>query len=111
MGGRTTVLREGWGLGHSSSEAPGVVGRSVLEQADMLVREGVGERVRFRGEGCWSRRRRGVWDAVDVSLTSEAGSDAGMLRITSNGLRRTDRCICFIDDDGSRGAMRGRALG
>jgi hypothetical protein len=35
------------GLGHSSSEPPGVVGISVLEQADILVREGVGERARF----------------------------------------------------------------
>jgi hypothetical protein len=47
-----------WGLqlglrlrpGHSSSsEVSGVVGMSLLEQADMLVSEGVGERVRWRG--------------------------------------------------------------
>jgi len=109
MGGRATVLRGG--LGHSSSEPPGVVGMSVLEQADTLVREGVGERVRFRDEGRWSRGRGGVWDAEDVSLTGEAGSDAGMSRIISNVLRRTDRCICFMDNDGSRGAMRGWGLG
>jgi len=110
MGGRATVLRGG--LGHSSSEPPGVVGMSVLEQADMLVREGVGERVRFRDEGRWSGGGRGgVRYAEDVSLTGEAGSDAGMSRIISNVLRRTDRCICFMDDDGSRDAMRDWGLG
>ena len=50
-------------------------------------------------------------DGEDVSLTGEAGSDAGMSRIISNELRRTDRCICFMDDDGSCDAMRGWALG
>ena len=36
--------------GHSSSsDVSGVIGMSLLEQADMLVREGVGERVRARG--------------------------------------------------------------
>ena len=32
------------------SDVSGVVGMSLLEQADMLVSEGVGERVRARGE-------------------------------------------------------------
>jgi hypothetical protein len=60
MGGRATDLWEVGGLGHSSSEPPGVLGISVLEQADMLVREGVGERVRSRGEGRWPRGHGGV---------------------------------------------------
>lgn len=46
-GCRTAAFLEGGrGLGDSSSEAPGVNGISVLEQADKLVREGVGERDR-----------------------------------------------------------------
>ncbi|KAH8980056.1 hypothetical protein EDB92DRAFT_1820679 [Lactarius akahatsu] len=35
--------------GHSSSDVSGVMGMSLLEQADILVNEGVGERVRWRG--------------------------------------------------------------
>ena len=46
-------LEESRRPGDSSSEVPGVNGISVLEQADMLVREGVGERDR---DG--DRRRR-----------------------------------------------------
>lgn len=105
-----TALRGSWRLDHSSSEAPGVVGISVLEQADKLVREGVGERVRSGGEGRRSRRRE-VLDARDVSLTGEAGPDGGASRNISNVLRRTDRCICFTDDDGARGAVRDPVLG
>jgi hypothetical protein len=37
------------GHSSSSSDVSGVVGMSLLEQADMLVSEGVGERVRGRG--------------------------------------------------------------
>ena len=42
--------------GHSSSDVSGVVGMSLLEHADMLVSEGVGERERG-GDIC--RRSRG----------------------------------------------------
>ena len=77
----------------------------------MLVREGVGERVRGRGESRRSRGRGGVLDAKDVSLTGEAGSDVETSRIISNALRRTDRGIGFTDDDGARGRVRGAALG
>ncbi len=89
----------------------GVVGISVLEQADMLVREGVGEHVRGRDESCWSRGRGELLDAKDVSLTGEAGSDVETSTIISNALRRTDRRIGFTDDDGARGRVRGAALG
>jgi hypothetical protein len=44
--GEVMVLLGGWEHNRSSSDVPGVVGTSVLEQADMLVREGVGERAR-----------------------------------------------------------------
>ena len=47
----------------------GIIGISVLEQADMLVREGVGKRVRFRGEGHRSCGRGGVQDTEGVSPT------------------------------------------
>jgi hypothetical protein len=47
--GELIDLRGEWRYNNSSSEAPGVIGISVLEQADMLVREGVGERAR-RGD-------------------------------------------------------------
>jgi hypothetical protein len=69
----------------------------------MLVREGVGERVR-RGEEVRRSRGRGVLmlEANDVSRIGEAGSDAEASRNISNVLRRTDRCICFTDDDGAR---------
>lgn len=83
-------LSEGdWRPGHSSSEAPGVVGISVLEQADMLVREGVGERDRGGDRRPKSRGRGGVLGAAGVSLTGEDGSDAEMSMIISNALRRT----------------------
>jgi hypothetical protein len=58
MGGRAMALRERWGPDHSLSEAPGIVGISVLEQADILVGEGVGERVRCEKEVLRSRGRR-----------------------------------------------------
>jgi hypothetical protein len=51
--GMAAFLEGSRGPGDSSSEAPGVDGISVLEQADMLVREGVGERDRGG-----NRRRR-----------------------------------------------------
>jgi hypothetical protein len=43
--GEVISLRGVWRYEHSSPEAPGVIGISALEQADMLVSEGVGERV------------------------------------------------------------------
>ena len=74
-------------MGDSSSEAPGVVGTSVLEQAETLVREGVGERDR---EGDQRRvSRGGVLDATGLSLTGEAGSEE-ISMTKSNALRRTD---------------------
>ena len=103
-------MRGSWRPDHSSSEVPGVVGISVLEQADILVREGVGERVLSGDEGRRSRRRGGL-DARDVSLTGEDGSDKEASRNISNVLRRTDRCICFTDDDEARGAVRDPVLG
>jgi hypothetical protein len=108
--------------GHSSSEAPGVVGISVLEQADMLVREGVGESDRGGDRRPKSRGRGGVLGSAGVSLTGEAGSDGEMSMIISNALRHTDfRRIFFVDDDEDRrdgddgddggcGAARGGAL-
>jgi hypothetical protein len=77
--------------GDSSSEAPGVNGNSVLEQADMLVREGVGERDRGGDRRRRSRRGGGVQGAAGISLTGEAGSDDAEMSMTiSNELRRTD---------------------
>ena len=104
----------------SSSEAPGVIGISVLEQADMLVREGVGERDRGGDRRRRSRLRGGVQGAAGISLTGEDGSDAQMSMTISNELRRTDRCIDLVDGDddagdddddaGGCGAARGTAL-
>ena len=120
MRGRATaILSEGERrAGNSSSEAPGVVGISVLEQADMLVREGVGERDRGGERRSKSRGRGGVLGSAGVSLTGEAGSDAEMSMIISNALRRTDCRIGLVDDDEDRsrgddggcGAARGGAL-
>lgn len=96
----------------SSSEAAGVNGISVLEQADMLVREGVGEHDRGGDRRRISRMRGGVQGAGGISLTGEAGSDAMSMTI-SNELRRTDRCIDLVDgdeDDGGLGAARGTVL-
>ena len=90
MRGRTTLLEGERRPGHSSSEVPGVVGISVLEQADMLVREGVGERDRGGDRRSKSRERGGVLGgAAGVSVTGEAGSDAEMSIIISYELRRT----------------------
>lgn len=101
----------------SSSEAPGVIGISVLEQADMLVREGVGERDRGGDRRRRSRLRGGVQGAAGISLTGEDGSDAQMSMTISYELRRTDRCIDLVDGDddagddaGGCGAARGTAL-
>jgi hypothetical protein len=105
--------------GDSSSEAPGVNGISVLEQADMLVREGVGEHDRAGDRRRRSRRRGGVQGAAGISLTGEAGSDGATSMTISNELRRTDRCINLVDGDddgdddddgGGRGAARGTVL-
>jgi hypothetical protein len=102
--------------GDSSSEAPGVSGISVLEQADMLVREGVGERDRGGDRRRISRLRGGVQSAGGISVTGEGGSDAAMSMTISNELRRTDRCIDLVDgdtdgaDDGGFGAARGTVL-
>ena len=98
--------------GDSSSDAPGVDGISVLEQADMLVREGVGERDRDGDRRRMSRLRGGVQGAAGISGTGEAGSDEMSMTI-SNELRRTDRCIDFVDGDdewGGFGAARGMVL-
>jgi hypothetical protein len=104
-------------LDDSSSEAPGVIGISVLEQADMLVREGVGERDLGGDRRRMSRLRGGVQGAAGISLIGEAGSDAEMSMTISNELRRTDRCIDLVDGDddggddaGGCGAARGTAL-
>ena len=122
MRGRATaILSEGERrAGHSSSEAPGVVGISVLEQADMLVREGVGERDRGGDRQSKSRGRGGVLGSAGVSLTGETGSDAEMSMTISKALRRTDCRIDLVDDDEDRsrgddddggcGAARGGAL-
>ncbi len=118
MRGRTmAALLEGTRRpGDSSSEGLGVNGISVLEQADMLVREGVGERDRGGDRRLISRRRGGVESAAGISLTGSAGSDAEMSITISNELRRTDRCIDLVDggddggDDGGCGAARGTAL-
>lgn len=53
--------------------------------------------------------------AAGISLTGEAGSDAEMSMTISNELRRTDRCIDSVDDDGGDdgggcGAARGTEL-
>lgn len=53
--------------------------------------------------------------AAGISLTGEAGSDAEMSMTISNELRRTDRCIDLVDDDGGDdgggcGAARGTEL-
>lgn len=69
---------------------PGVIGISVLEQADMLVREGVGDRVRGGDKRRRSRRRGGVLNVAGGSLTGEAGSDVEMSITISNALRHTD---------------------
>jgi hypothetical protein len=53
--GMAAFLEESRRPGDSSSEAPGINGISVLEQADMLVREGVGERDRGGGRHRRSR--------------------------------------------------------
>ena len=90
MRGRSTLSEgERW-LGHSSSEVPGVVGISVLEQADMLVRDGVGERDRG-GDRCLRSRERGgvLGGTAGFSVAGEAGSDAEMSMIISNALKRT----------------------
>ena len=86
--------------GDSSSDAPGVDGISVLEHADMLVREGVGERDRDGDRRRMSRLRGGVQGVAGISGTGEAGSDE--MSTILNELRRTDRCIDFVDgeDDG-----------
>lgn len=85
--GRARVSRGLRGLGHSSSEPSGVLGISALEQADVLVREGVGEHDRGGDQSGVPCGRWGVLDAPDVSLTSEAGSDEGLSIIISNALR------------------------
>jgi hypothetical protein len=115
--GMTAFLEGSRRPGDSSSEAPGVNGISVLEQADMLVREGVGERDRGGDRRRRSRRRGGVQGAAGISLTGEAGSDEEMSMTISNELRRTDRCIDLVDGDddggddgGGRGAARGTEL-
>jgi hypothetical protein len=79
----TGALRS-WGLGprpgHSSSDVSGVVGMSLLEQADMLVSEGVGERERG-GDICRrSRGRMGRGGVVMVLLLldSVGGGDSLM---------------------------------
>jgi hypothetical protein len=84
------ALRESQGLGQSSSEAPGVVGISVLEQVHMLVREGIGECVRC-GE---VRRPSGqvlMLEAKDVSLIGETDPYAEASRNISNVLRRAEQ--------------------
>jgi hypothetical protein len=89
--------------GQSSSDVRGVVGMSMLEQADMLVSEGVGERER-RGDSCRrSRGRVGRGGVVIVlqldsarggeSLTGEVGATMSMTM--SKALRRTDWCLCL----------------
>ena len=75
--------------GDSSSDAPGVDGISVLEQADMLVREGVGEHDQDGDRRRMSRLRGGVQGAVGISGTGEASSDEMSMTI-SHELRRTD---------------------
>ncbi len=89
--------------GHSSSDVSGVVGMSLLEQADMLVSEGVGERVRGGDSGRRSRGRVGRGGVVTVllldsarggeSLTGEVGPVMSI--IMSKALRRTDWCLCL----------------
>ena len=105
----TEVLRSCGGLGlrlrpghSSSSDVSGVVGMSLLEQADMLVSEGVGERVRARGAvfGRCSRVRPGLAEVVvmvlvlrgGTSLTGEVGLVISMT--ISKALRRTVWCFC-----------------
>ena len=87
---KAAFLEENRRPGDSSSEAAGVNGISVLEQADMLVREGVGERDRGGDRRRMSRLRGGVQGAAGISLTGEAGSDAEMSMTISNELKRTD---------------------
>jgi hypothetical protein len=92
MRGRSTLSAGERRPGHSSSEVPGVVGISVLEQADMLVREGVGERDRGGDRCLRSRERLGggvLGGTAGVSVAGEAGSDAEMSMIISNALKRT----------------------
>ena len=104
-------------LGDSSSETPGVKGISVLEQADMLVREGVGERDRGGDRRRRSRLRGGVQGARGISLIGEAGSDAETSMTISKELRRTVWRIDLVggdedggDDGGGFGATRGAVL-
>ena len=81
--------------GQSSSDVSGVVGISVLEQADMLVREGVGERERG-GDPC--RRlsgrvgRGGVVTMLLLNSARGGESQTGeVMSITmSKALRRTE---------------------
>jgi hypothetical protein len=91
---------------------------SILEQADMVVREGVGERDRDGDRPRGSRRGGGVQRAACISLTGEAGSDAEMSMTISNELVRTDRCIDLVDGDddggddgGGSSAAHGTVLG
>ena len=74
----------------------------------MLVREDVGMRVQC-GE-VRLPRGQGKLDARDVSLAGEAGTGVVTSRNISNVLRCTYRCICFMDDDGARGAIRDAVL-
>ena len=96
-----------WGLGlrpgHSSSDVSGVVGMSLLEQADMLVSEGVGERERG-GDICRKSRGRPDRGVVTVLLLDSArggetltGEVGLVMSITmSKALRLTDWCFCFV---------------
>lgn len=99
--------------GHSSSDVSGVVGMSLLEQADMLVSEGVGER--DRGGDCSriSRERVGLGGVVRVVLLDSAGGEslagevgAVMSMTMSKALRRTDWCLAGVGPCASRVATR-----
>jgi hypothetical protein len=108
MGGEMIDLGGGWRYKHSSSEAPGVIGVSVLEQADMLVSEGVGERVGCgdrRVESCW---REEVLEEIDDSHIGGEGSEGGMSMIISNSLMCAFWGMVLVEVvGGGRGADRG----
>jgi hypothetical protein len=79
--------------GDSSSEAPEVNGISVLEEADMLVREGVRWRDRGGDRRRRSRRRGGVQGTAGISLTGEAG-----LEMSTNLGAQID-ALTWVDGD------------
>jgi hypothetical protein len=76
----------------------GVVELSLLEQADMLVSEGVGERVRGRGGDFGRRSRAGMMGGVVVVLPRGGALLVGevglvMSMTMSNAIRCTVWCF------------------